>query len=60
MKLKALALVVPLLATFGIAHGAYVIGDTVADFTANDASGSAVSLYEYRGMVVMINFWTNT
>ena len=38
---------------------AYSVGDTVADFTLPDADGHPVSLSDFAGSVVMINFWTS-
>lgn len=48
----------------GVAWGtpiatAYSVGDTVADFTIPDADGDLVSLSDFSGSVVMINFWTS-
>jgi len=36
----------------------YEVGDTVLDFTLNDAYGTPVSLYDYQGMGIIIVFWT--
>lgn len=33
------------------------VGDIAPDFTLNDVEGSAVSLSQFRGQPVMINFW---
>jgi peroxiredoxin len=38
----------------------YIVGDTVADFTLNDAYGTPVSLYDSDGLVIWLVFWTNT
>jgi peroxiredoxin len=38
----------------------YVVGDTIADFTLNDAYGTPVSLYDSEGLVIWLVFWTNT
>ena len=49
-----------LVLTVGVAAPAqaqYVVGDTVADFTLNDAYGTPVSLSDYAGQVVWLNFW---
>ena len=35
----------------------YQVGDTVGDFTLNDAYGTPVSLYDYQGQVVWVTFW---
>ena len=37
----------------------YVIGDTIADFTLYDAYGTPVSLYDYQGMVIWLDFWAD-
>jgi cytochrome oxidase Cu insertion factor (SCO1/SenC/PrrC family) len=39
------------------ADAAYQVGDTVGDFTLNDANGTPVSLFDYQGKVVWITFW---
>jgi len=39
------------------AQAQYQVGDTVADFTLNDAYGTPVSLFDYQGQVVLMNFW---
>jgi hypothetical protein len=39
------------------ALAAYGVGDHVADFTLNDAYGKSVSLYDYQGMAVCLQFW---
>lgn len=41
-------------------EAAYIVGDSIADFTLNDAYGTPVSLYEFDGMVVWLVFWTDT
>jgi len=41
-------------------EAAYIVGDTIADFTLNDAYGTPVSLYDYQNTVILLNFWTNT
>ena len=59
MRSFALALCA-LTVTVGVAVPAqaqYVVGDTVADFTLNDAYGTPVSLSDYTGQVVWLNFW---
>jgi peroxiredoxin len=38
----------------------YVVGDPIADFTLNDASGTPVPLYDFNSMVVWLVFWTDT
>jgi cytochrome oxidase Cu insertion factor (SCO1/SenC/PrrC family) len=35
----------------------YQVGDTAADFTLPDQNGSPVSLYEFKGLPVLIYFW---
>ena len=39
------------------AQAQYQVGDTVGDFTLNDASGTPVSLFDYQGKVVWVTFW---
>lgn len=57
MKRTALWAVLALMLTAGYASAAYQVGDTIGDFTLYDADGNAVSLYDYYGKVVFINFW---
>ena len=58
---RYIALIVAgLMMTTVSAFGAYVVGDTVADFTLPDAYGNQVSFSDYNGMVILINFWTST
>ena len=47
-----LALAVPALATT-------VVGNDAGNFTLKSAAGSNIRLSEYRGQVVMINFWAS-
>ncbi len=42
------------------ASAAYQVGDHVADFTLNNASGVPVSLYDFQDTVILLNFWTDT
>jgi hypothetical protein len=44
----------------GSAFCAYQVGQTVADFTLSDGNGVPHSLYDYRGQVILLNFWTST
>ena len=39
------------------AQAQYQVGDTVGDFTLNDSTGTPVSLFDYQGQVVLMNFW---
>jgi len=57
MKRVLVAISVMMLALVGAAHAQYVVGDPIADFTLNDASGTPVSLSDFEGMVVLLNFW---
>jgi len=62
MKPVALALCVLMLTLFAAAdvQAAYGVGDPIADFTLNDAYGSPVTLYDFDGRVVVLNFWQDT
>jgi hypothetical protein len=62
MKPVALALCALMLSVVGVADAEipYIVGDTIADFTLNDAYGTPVSLYDSDGMVIWLVFWTNT
>ena len=57
MKRAALLAVLALMLAAGHASAAYQVGDSISDFTLYDADGNAVSLYDYQGKVVFINFW---
>ena len=59
VALAGCALMLTVVATAGAAIP-YIIGDTIADFTLNDAYGTPVSLYDYQNTVILLNFWTNT
>ena len=37
--------------------GAYELGDTVEDFTLPDLDGNPVSLYDFQGDVIILNFF---
>lgn len=62
MKPIVLALCILMLTVFapGEAEATYQVGDPIAEFTLNDASGTPVSLYDFDGTVILLNFWTNT
>lgn len=38
-------------------YAVYAVGDVVSDFTLNDMNGNSVSLSDYRGYVILINFF---
>jgi cytochrome oxidase Cu insertion factor (SCO1/SenC/PrrC family) len=57
MKVFALCGLMAALLAVAPAQAQYQVGDTVADFTLNDHTGTAVSLSDYAGKVVMLNFW---
>lgn len=63
--LLPLALLVPLVAgcTYAVSMDATtdsrIIGSTAPDFTQNDTSGSPISLSQFRGKVVLIDFWAS-
>lgn len=46
----------------GVSYGqaAYHVGDHVNNFTLYDSQGQSVSLYDYEGSVILINFWQDT
>ena len=60
MKKTAFLAVLALVLTAGLASATYQVGDSIADFTLYDADGNTVSLYDYSGKVIFINFWSNT
>jgi len=61
MKAKRIALWIVVLTLLVAAHAQaqYGVGDPVDDFTLNDASGTPVSLSDFEGMVVLLNFWAD-
>ena len=62
MKPVALALCALMLTVVATAdvEAAYIVGDSIADFTLNDAYGTPVSLYDSEGLVIWLVFWTST
>jgi cytochrome oxidase Cu insertion factor (SCO1/SenC/PrrC family) len=61
MKTVVLSLCIFVLIVFATApaEAQYQVGDPVADFTLNDAYGTPVSLSDFEGMVVVLNFWAD-
>jgi cytochrome c biogenesis protein CcmG, thiol:disulfide interchange protein DsbE len=55
MRCLAALLAATLLAGACLAGGG--AGGTAADFTRNDLSGNPVHLADYRGKIVLLNFW---
>lgn len=39
------------------AQAQYAVGDTVSDFTLNNLNSTSVSLYNYTGEVILLNFF---
>ena len=39
------------------ASAALKVGDTAPDFTLLDADGNSVSLYDFYGKIIWLNFW---
>lgn len=61
MKFKLfLPVMLALLLVGGVTFAAYGVGDTAADFTLTDYEGNPFTLYDYQGMVIVLNFWTST
>lgn len=40
--------------------GQHRVGDTVSNFTLNDVNGNLVSLSDFRGKVILLNFFQTT
>jgi len=62
MHRKRLYHVIPIVVLFLLftalnVNAQYIVGDTAADFTLPDAYGTNISLYDYEGQVVLLNFW---
>jgi len=41
-------------------YAEYKVGDTVSDFTLPDLDGNQVTLSDYSGRLVLLNFFTTT
>ena len=39
-------------------YGQYAVGDTVVDFTATTVTGEEISLFDYKGQAIFLNFFT--
>jgi peroxiredoxin len=48
-----------LLGSTNIVTAQYAVGDTVTDFTLNDVNGNSVSLFQFKGKVVVLNFFAS-
>ena len=48
-----------LLGSTNIGTAQYAVGDTVTDFTLNDVDGNSVSLFQFKGNVVVLNFFAS-
>ena len=51
------ALVLMMLRAAAAPPKAYKLGDKVANFALNDAAGKTINLSEFKGKVVVINFY---
>lgn len=54
--LTILALVV---LTVPVMTAGYSVGDPVDNFTLLDADNTPVDLFDFKGSVILINFWTS-
>lgn len=59
MKYRFILTALTALLIAGTAFGAYQVGDHINDFTLLDADGNSVSLYDFHGKVIFINFWAD-
>lgn len=59
MKATVRFLVTVLIATFGTSVAAVTLEDHAPDFTLKSLAGENLRLEEYRGQVVLINFWAS-
>ena len=48
-----------LLGSTNIVTAQYAVDDTVTDFTLNDVDGNSVSLFQFEGKVVVLNFFAS-
>ena len=46
-----------LLGSTNVGTAQYAVGDTVTDFTLNDVDANSVSLFQFKGKVVVLNFF---
>jgi cytochrome oxidase Cu insertion factor (SCO1/SenC/PrrC family) len=46
-----------LIFSFNFAQASYAVGDTVNNFTLNDVNGNPISLSNYQGDLVLLNFF---
>lgn len=60
MRKAVFLAILAVILTGGLASAAYQVGDSIADFTLTDTDGNPVSLYDYNGKVIFLNFWTST
>ena len=53
--------VIPFLQNIPLISGdpSQLIGQTAPDFTLNTLEGNAISLSDFRGQVVLLNFWSS-
>jgi cytochrome oxidase Cu insertion factor (SCO1/SenC/PrrC family) len=59
MRFVIIALCTLMLTLVAVAEteASYQVGDPIADFTLNDAYGTPVSLSDFQGTVILLNFW---
>lgn len=57
-KMFLWAVLISLVLGSAAVQGRYQVGDVVDDFTLDDVDGNPVSLYDFQGMVIFINFWS--
>lgn len=57
-KIVFAGMLISLLAV-NIALSQYKVGDTVANFTLADVNGNPVSLSDFQGKVILLNFFTS-
>jgi len=42
-----------------LTYAQYKVGDKITDFTLADVNGDSISLFDYRGKVILLNFFTS-
>ena len=57
--LLILALAYPAISAPNADQKKYTIGDTVADFVLKDENGKTVKLSQYKGKVIVLNFYAS-
>lgn len=58
IKISLFYFLLPVLINSSGAFAQYKIGDKVTDFTLADVNGDSISLFDYQGKVILLNFFS--